>query len=148
MQHTTRFIFRQIIALAALVLALPVFAQPAYSPVQPPQPTDNPAKIEVIDFFYYTCPHCKSLSAPLTAWEKKLPDDVYVRKIHVSFGSASITNLSRLYYALEATGDLARLDQEVFKALHEQRIILAMEGKILEWLAKQGVNTQKFSEAY
>jgi len=148
MQHTTRFIFRQILALAALVLALPVFAQAGYSLVQPPQPTDNPAKIEVIDFFYYTCPHCKSLSVPMAAWEKKLPDDVYVRKIHVSFGNPAITNLSRLYYALEATGDLARLDQEVFKALHEQRVNLAMEGKMMEWLAKQGVNTQKFGEAY
>jgi len=148
MHQTTRYVFRQILALAALVLALPVFAQTGYTLVQPPQPTDNPDKIEVIDFFYYTCPHCKSLSAPLTAWAKKLPEDVYVRKVHVSFGSAAITNLSRLFYALETTGDLARLDQEVFKALHEQRINLAMEGKMLEWLAKQGVNTQKFSEAY
>lgn len=68
------------------LLASPVFVKAGYTPVQPPQPTDNPAKIEVIDFFYYTCPHCFCPSSPLDAWAKKLPEDVF-RRVPVTWQS-------------------------------------------------------------
>lgn len=140
-------VFRRMVLFVVFLLALPVFAQSGgYAPVQPPQPTDNPAKIEVIDFFYYTCPHCFALSSPLDAWAKKLPEDVAFRRVPVTFGKAALTNLARLYYTLEATGDLAKLDMDVFKALNEQRVNLTVESTLLEWLAKKGVNTQKYSE--
>lgn len=140
-------VLRRITVFFLFLLALPAFAQGAgYAPVQPAQPTDDPAKIEVLDFFYYTCPHCYALSSHLDAWTKKLPEDVVVRRVPVTFGKAALENLARLYYTLEAMGELSRLDTEVFKALNEQRINLTVESTLLEWLAKKGVNTQKYSE--
>ena len=149
MQLPRRSFFRHLLAIAALALALPAFAQGGgYTLVQPPQQTDNPAKIEVIEFFSYGCPHCAQFNGPLSVWAAKLPADVVVKRVPVSFGRAAWANVGRLYYALEATGDLAKLDAEIFKAIHDQRVNLYDEKAIVEWLAKKGVNTQKFTEAY
>lgn len=149
MQLPHRSFFRHLLAIAALALALPAFAQGGgYTLVQPPQQTDNPAKIEVIEFFSYGCPHCAQFNGPLSVWAAKLPADVVVKRVPVSFGRAAWANVGRLYYALEATGDLAKLDAEIFKAIHDQRVNLYDEKAIVEWLAKKGVNTQKFTEAY
>ncbi len=146
-QPSSRF-FRRFVAVAALVLALPVFAQPDYTVFDPPRPTENPDKIEVIEFFHYGCSHCKNLSKPLTAWIAKQPKDVDVRRIPVTFGQAALVNLARLYYSLEAMGELDKLDLQIFEALHEQRINLTSEPNMFEWLAKKGVNTQKFAQLF
>ncbi len=143
-----RSFFRHIVAVCALALAIPAFAQNDSVPVQPPQPTDNPAKIEVLEFFSYGCPHCGDLNGPFTAWEAKVPGDVVVKRVPVTFGRAAWANLARLYYALEATGESAKLNGEIFKAIHNDRVNLFDEKSIVEWLAKKGVNTVKFSEAF
>lgn len=148
MLKNRRSFFRHFVAIAALALALPAFAQSEYTVVQPAQPTDNPSKIEVLEFFSYGCPHCSDFSGPLNAWVAKLPSDVVFKRVPVSFGRAAWANLARLFYALEATGDLAKLDGKIFRAIHEQRVNLYEEKNILEWLAKEGVDTKKFGEAF
>ncbi|OQA32572.1 MAG: Thiol:disulfide interchange protein DsbA precursor [Betaproteobacteria bacterium ADurb.Bin341] len=137
--------FRRFAAIAALLLALPVFAAEGYAVFEPARPTENPDKIEVIEFFYYTCSFCKTLNSPLAAWAAKQPKDVVLRRIPVTFGKAALGNLARLYYSLEAMGELDRLDPQIFEAMHEQRINLILEQKMFEWLANKGVNTQKFA---
>jgi len=146
MQTIRRTLIR-LLALAALATALPAAAQATVTPLLQPQPTENPAKIEVIEFFSYACGHCANLSAPLEAWTAKQPSDVLVKRVAVP-GGAAWTIAARLYYTLEITGDLAKLDGEVFKAIHEQRVMLFDEKKMLEWLATKGVNTQKFGDVY
>jgi thiol:disulfide interchange protein DsbA len=136
---------------AALAISLPVMAQTAgmeYTPISPAQQTDEPAKIEVLEFFSYGCPHCSDFHPLLSAWVAKLPGDVVFKRVPVSFGRGAWANIARLYYALEATGDLARLDGEVFKAVHSDRINLFEEKNILEWVAKKGVDQKKFSETF
>lgn len=148
MLKNRRSFFRHFLAIATLTLALPVFAESEFTLVQPAQPTDNPAKIEVLEFFSYGCPHCGEFNAPLQAWASKQPSDVVFKRVPITFGRAAWANLSRLFYALEATGDLAKLDAKVFKAIHEQRVNLFEEKSMLEWLAKEGVDSKKFSDAY
>lgn len=136
---------------AALAFALPAAAQTPgsdYAPITPPQPTDNPAKIEVIEFFSYGCPHCNEFNPLVHAWAAKLPADVAFKKVPITFGRAAWVNLARLYYTLEATGDLARLDSEVFKAIHEDRINLFDEKTLVEWVAKKGVDPRKFADTF
>jgi thiol:disulfide interchange protein DsbA len=77
-----------------------------------------------------------------------LPADVTFKRVPVSFGRAQWASLSRLYYALEATGDLAKLDGAVFHALHEKGLKLYDEKSIAEWVTAQGVDAKKFSDAY
>ena len=136
---------------AALTVARPSLAQTAgkdYTPISPAQPTDDAAKVEVLEFFSYGCPHCADFNPLVTAWAAKLPGDVVFRRVPVTFGRAAWANAARLYYTLEATGELARLDGEVFKAIHSDRINLFEEKAILEWVAKKGVDQKKFTEAF
>ena len=139
---------QHLLALMMFVLALPVSAQDSYyTRVDPPQPTDQPAKIEVIEFFAFSCPHCSNLYAPLAAWVKKLPPDVVFKRIPVTFNRAAMASNARLFYALEAIGQLDRLEEEIFRA-HEQRLNLYDEDTLIKWIATKGVDPQKFKEAF
>lgn len=135
----------------ALALSLPAIAQTAgkeYLPIVPAQPTDEPAKIEVLEFFSYGCPHCADFHPLISAWVAKLPGDVVFKRVPITFGRAAWANIARLYYTLEATGDLARLDGDVFKAIHNERINLFEEQGLLDWVAKKGVDQKKFRETF
>lgn len=136
---------------AGLTAAMPSFAQSAgsdYTPIVPNQPTDNPAKVEVLEFFSYGCPHCAEFNPQVTSWAAKLPGDVVFRKVPITFGRAAWAGIARLYYTLEVTGDLARLENEVFKAIHQDRENLFDERTLTEWVAKKGVDAKKFSETF
>ena len=132
---------------SALTVALPAFAQ-AYTPITPPQPTEDAAKIEVLEFFSYGCPHCAEFNPVLAAWVAKQQGDVVVRKVPVTFGRAAWTGIAKLYYTLEVTGDLHRLEAEVFKAIHVERQNLFEEKALAEWAAKKSVDPKKFSETF
>jgi protein dithiol oxidoreductase (disulfide-forming) len=136
---------------AALVFAAPVMAQTAgkdFVPISPPQPTENSAKIEVLEFFSYGCPHCGDLHPLFTAWSAKQAADVVIKKVPITFGRGAWVNIAKLYYALEITGDLARLESDIFRAIHSQRVNLFEERTLLEWVAKNGVDQKKFAETF
>ena len=144
--------------LAALALSLfgitaqaeqtPLRAGPDYVVIDPAQPTDNPAKIEVIEFFSYGCSHCNALSPFINKWSAKMPSDVSFKRIPVGFGNPYYQNLAKMYYALEALGELTRLDDAVFNAIHGKGLKLIDEKSILEWATSQGIDAKKFSDAY
>ncbi|MBT9521396.1 MAG: thiol:disulfide interchange protein DsbA/DsbL [Dechloromonas sp.] len=132
-----------------LTAAMPSFAQgAAYTPISPAQPTEDAAKIEVLEFFSYGCPHCADFNPLLTAWAAKLPADVVVKKVPITFGRAAWANIAKLYYALEITGDLHRLEADVFRAIHGERVNLFDEKTLTEWVVKKGVDAKKFGETF
>jgi thiol:disulfide interchange protein DsbA len=138
-------------ALFALTVALPSFAQVAgkdYTPIVPVQPTDDAGKVEVLEFFSYGCPHCNDFNPLLTAWVGKQSADVVVKKVPVTFGRAAWTNIAKLFYTLEVTGDAARLEADVFKAIHSDRVNLFDDKVMAEWVAKKGVDAKKFADTY
>lgn len=146
-----RFVASAIAMGATLSVAGPLAAQTAgreFVPLNPAQPTDDPTKIEVIEFFSYGCPHCADFNPLLNQWAAKLPADVVLRKVPVTFGRAAWSNIGKLYYALELTGDLKRLESDVFKAIHKERTNLFDEKSILSWVAARGVDRQKFADAF
>jgi protein dithiol oxidoreductase (disulfide-forming) len=114
----------------------------------PPQPTSQHNKIEVVEFFSYGCPHCARFSPLLNAWVAKLPPDVLFRRVPVGFNRDAWVNLQRAYYALDSTGDLARLDGPLFHAIHEERKPLFDESSIADWVGRNGGNADKFTAAY
>ena len=136
---------------AALTVAMPSLAQTVgqdYTAISPAQPTEDAGRIEVLEFFSYGCPHCADFNPLLQAWVAKLPGDVVFRKVPITFGRAAWANIARLYYALKVTGDLDRLESDIFKAIHNDRINLFEEKSLLEWVAKKGVDQKKFAEAF
>lgn len=147
-------IFSRLLAVGVLLLALAVPAQAQlavgrdYVVIEPAQLTDNPAKIEVIEFFSYACPHCSELNPLIKPWAAKLPADVVFKRVPVGFNTPHYQNMARLYYALEVIGELSRLDAPLFSALHEKGLKLIDDKSIAEWVVAQGVDAKKFSDAF
>jgi len=149
MKFARRSFIAAAIALSA-VFALPVAAQTAgkdYTLLNPAQPTDEPLKIEVTEFFSYGCPHCSDFHPILAAWVARLPADVVVKRVPVGFNSY-FAMIAPLYYTLEATGDLARLDSTVFRTIHAEGNRLADAQSRSAWAARNGIDTQKFDDTY
>jgi thiol:disulfide interchange protein DsbA len=148
MQQDRRF-FLGAIGAAALTAVFPAVAQVAgrdYSLINVPQPAEDPGKIEVLEFFSYGCPHCHEFHPLLSAWAAKLPGDVVLKKVPVSF-NGYFAMVAPLYYALEVTGDLERVDSDVFKAIHADGNRLADARARGEWAKKVGVDAIKLEEA-
>jgi protein dithiol oxidoreductase (disulfide-forming) len=119
-----------------------------YRTLAPAQPTTSPGKIEVTEFFSYACPHCRVFYPLVSAWAAKLPKDVVFTRVAVSYGRPAWVNLARAYYALDATGDLAKLDGPLFRAIHDEHLNLFDEQSIADWVGKQGGDAARFANAY
>lgn len=119
-----------------------------YTAYDPPQPTDAPAgKIEVTEFFFYTCPHCADMEPLLERWEQTKPKDVVLRQVPVLF-RPQLVPFAKIYYTLDAMNLVGKLQGEVFKAIHEQRLNLADEKVLMSWVASKGVDADKFAAIY
>jgi thiol:disulfide interchange protein DsbA len=118
-----------------------------FKPISPPLATPKD-KIEVVEFFSYGCNHCSDFHPTISKWAANLPKDVSFRRIPVSFGRAEWARLSKIYYSLEATGDLAKLDTAVFLAIHEQRVPFKTDEAVFSWVASKGADAKKFAEAF
>lgn len=139
-------------ALVALpgMLASPAWAQSGkgYTELKERAPVEAPAgQVEVVEFFSYGCSHCKNFEPMFSAWKKSAPKDVAVRMVHVGFQS-SFEPLQRIYYALEAMGQIDALHAKVFDALQAQRKRLDKPDVLFPWIAEQGVDRARFEEAY
>jgi protein dithiol oxidoreductase (disulfide-forming) len=119
---------------------------------------DNPTKpdvaagqIEVIEFFWYNCPHCNRFEPTLEAWAKKQKPDVVLKRAPVAINpmeNFSMPPQQRLYYALEAMGLLDKVHKQVFTAIHEHKVVLDSRKQILEWIPTQGVQLDAFTKTF
>ncbi len=111
-------------------------------------PVEAPAgKIEIVEFFWYSCPHCNAFEPTLDAWIKRAPKDISVRRVPVAFRDDFVPQ-QRLYFALEAMGLVEKLHNKVFAAVHVEKQALNKVDDIAAWVAKQGVDKAKFLEQY
>lgn len=142
-------------ATALLALGVPLAACAQSNPVSgqdyvllpTPQPKEDPKKIEVIEFFSYGCGHCKDFHPLIKAWAAKQSADVSFRRVPVTW-NAAWGALARLFYTLETTGDLTRMDDAVFAAIHDQRMRFIDEKSMSDWYVRQGGEAKKFSDAF
>lgn len=119
-----------------------------FNVIEPRAPVEAPAdKVEVVEFFWYSCSHCNAFEPTLEAWVKKLPKDVVFKRVPIAFQASHVPQ-QRLFYALEAMGLVEKLHTKVFAAIHVERANLAMGEAITEWVARQGVDRAKFVEQY
>jgi thiol:disulfide interchange protein DsbA len=142
--------------LIAATLALPLVAhaqgkgaQPVelrdYRPVLPAQRVDG-NRIEVLEFFQYSCRHCFAFNPDLERWKKTLPADVEFKRISINWNEETV-NHTRMYYALEA---LNRLDvhEKVFSALHNTRRSLLDPKEIAAFMANNGIDSARWNETF
>ncbi len=104
-------------------------------------------KIEVVEFFWYSCPHCNRFEPQLEEWIKKMPKDVVLRRAPIAF-KPDFEPQQRLYFVLEGMGKVVELNKKVFAAIHVEKQALNTLPLIADWAEKQGVNKAKFIEAY
>ncbi len=150
-------VFRKTFAmLAAVLLALAAAGVQAqavpqlnrdYLRLDPPRPVASGNRIEVIEFFYYGCPVCYELEPTLARWAFNGPASVALRRVP-ALATDNWDNFAKLFYALEATGHLARLHWPVYDNFHFDGIKLNEEAAMVSWVAKNGVDKEKFMSAY
>lgn len=113
-----------------------------------PAPVEVPAgKIEVIEFFWYSCPHCNAFEPVLSAWVKTLPKDVVFKRMPIAFRDDFVPQ-QKLFFALEAMGLVDKFHTRVFAAIHGERQNLTSAEAITAWMVKQGVDKAKFLEHF
>ena len=119
-----------------------------YLVLDKPAPTEAAAgKVEVVEFFWYGCPHCNSFEPQLEAWLKTAPKNVAFRRAPVSF-RPDFEPHQRLYYVLEAMGKLDELHKKVFYTIHVEKQPLNSAPLVAAWAEKQGIDPAKFAEMY
>lgn len=141
------------LALGSLTLPLAgnAFAQGApvegqhYVKLSQPVPVPSNGKVNVVEFFWYGCPHCNAFEPALEAWAKNLPPEIAFTRAHVAFSALHETH-SRIFYALETMGLLEQMHRKVFAAIHNQRKRLDKDADIEAFMTENGVDGKKFVE--
>ena len=142
--------------LAILMLTLSTFAfadapkvGTEFDAVAQPISTDNPAKIEVMEIFWYGCPHCYHMEEPLNAWVKKLPSDVYFKRMP-GLPNPSWAPMAKAFYAMETLGVGEKLHTKLFEAIHKQKTLNPTDEKAaIDWVTLQsGSDRLKVEQAF
>ena len=145
---------------ATRFLSCALFAVTGVAQAQPPalrvnldysviaeQPADSSGKIEVIDFFWYGCPGCNAVQPALEAWIKRKPSDVVLRRIPAIRHDAWVPH-ARIYYTLEALGEIERLHQDVYRGYHVEQLHMSKPDVMEQWAARHGIPRDRWAAAY
>ena len=135
-------------ALLSAFLAVPGLAAAqgkfAYTELKPTQPTEAAAgKVEVIEFFWYGCPHCYNLEPVLEPWLKKKPADVQFRRVPAVFNERWGYDAG-IFYTFEALGVLDKVHKPFFDAIHRNGLRTDNQQALAEWLKKNGIDPNRF----
>ena len=144
---------KSLIAACLMMFALAAGAEPQagfeYKQTPQPIPTENAAKVEVTELFWYGCPHCHQLEPQLAAWVKKLPADVEFRRVPAIPRPDWVPG-AKAYYAMEILGVLDKLHAPFFEAINKQKSVKpGDETGIIDWITKQsGLDRKKVEDAF
>ena len=131
----------------AMVMADDYVAGQHYQVLASPVPTLNANKIEVVELFWYGCPHCFSFEPLLDEWQATLGDDVEFWHSPAMWNERMNTH-ARIYYAAEVLGVLDKAHPAVFKAMNVDRKKLLEEDDIAALFVTLGVSKEDFSKAF
>ncbi|QHE88289.1 thiol:disulfide interchange protein DsbA/DsbL [Hydrogenophaga sp. BPS33] len=104
-------------------------------------------QVEVLEFFAYSCIFCAEFEPAFAQWIEQKPSHVVVRRMPVAF-SPQFVPMQRLYFSLEAMGLVDKLHAKVFHAFHAERQPLVTPSAIVDWVAQQGVDRERFVETF
>lgn len=145
---STLFRFVSAALLMGATALVPAMAQsgPAFKTLNTAQPSGSGDKVEVMEFFAYSCPHCAEMEPMIEKWVKTLPANVAFIRVPVAF-NAAMQPMQQLYYSLEAL-DKLDLHPKVFDAIHKQGKKLFTKDAIVDWAADQGIDKATFTSAF
>lgn len=155
---------RQFSLSTALLGAAGLGSLPAFAQGQPTAPQEGqqyvklptavdldtpPGKIEVLEFFWYSCPHCNSFEPMFEAWKKAQPEDVLVRRVPIAFQqNNNFVPQQKLYYTLEAMNLLDKHHLSAFRAVHVERKRMNSDDAVIAWAKDQGIDEEEFKKMY
>jgi thiol:disulfide interchange protein DsbA len=140
---------RALTLIGAMLFATAVFAQgtPQYSELNPPQPTvaEEGKKIEVVEFFWYGCPHCYNIEPLVEKWQKTLPPEAVFRPFPAVF-NARWGHDAAIFYTFEALGVLDKMHRPFFDAIHQNGLRTDDPKALAEWVKNHGMDPKKFED--
>lgn len=145
--------FIELAAASALAYGLSGAARAALNPgrdfnvIGQPLVTESQPKIEVLEFFWYGCPHCFDLEPLLNDWKAKAPADVALRRVPAIFRESWEPG-ARMYYSMQALGVLDRLHAELFRSVHLEHLSPGDDDSLSKWAVSKGVDGSKFAATY
>ena len=104
-------------------------------------------KIEVIEFFWYACPHCFAFEPTIEAWIARLPADVHFRRVPVGFDALKETH-QRIFYTWEALGLVDQMHLKTFTRFHVQKRPINSEREMQEFAQESGLDVAKVGQAW
>ena len=117
-----------------------------YEPI-PAQPTATGNNIEVLEFFWYGCPHCYSLEPYLEKWQTTKADDVQLRRVPAILGKNWIPH-ARAYFTAEKLGIVNKIHRPLFEAIHKDKKPILDEKSLRDFFATMGVDKDEFTRIY
>lgn len=117
--------------------------RPAAVPVRP----ESAGKLEVVEFFWFGCPHCNAFEATLDSWLARRPADVAFRKVHVGLSPRWVAH-QQLFYTLEQLGRTEATTAKVFHAIHVDKAALTERDEMADFVAKLGVDRRAFVDTF
>jgi len=149
---------RHLLIVSAATAAAPLLAhaQPAVRTPQEPKdyvrlknpiPVESGAKIEVLEFFQYSCPHCYAYEPYLAGWRKKLAPDVEYKRIPIAWDNSTMPHV-RIYYTLDALGKLDDMHEKVFAAVQKNRQPMINPDQIADFMAANGIDRKQWIDTY
>lgn len=118
-----------------------------FTELRPAQPVEAQGKVEVIEFFWYGCPHCYSMQPLLEKWIPRLPPDVNFRRVPAVLNEGWAREAA-VYYSFEALNVLEKMHRPFFDAIHRERVNTRDPATLSEWLRKHDVDPAKYENAY
>lgn len=137
--------------LAASVLISPMAtaqtpAPNTYVTLSQSVPSDSIGKIEVLEFFAYSCPHCAVMEPLVNNWAESLDDNVVIKRVPVAF-NAGMGDLQRSYFVFESL-DRLDLHAELFNAIHQEKRSLFDKKALRKWAEEQGISNEDFDNTF
>lgn len=118
-----------------------------YQKVANPQPVQVAGKNEVLEFFWYGCPHCNRIEPAVQAWKKTLPANTVFTRIPANWGKP-MDEHQKIYYTLAALKKNDEMDDKVFAAIHNDGLGLNKPELISEFMVKNGIDKAAWDAAY
>jgi len=140
------FIFVLLLITAGLTPAAGPY-EGTFKTISPAQPTQTDDKIEVVEIFWYGCPHCYDFEPYIERWQESAPDDVVFRRMPAVLNQNWIPH-AKAYYTAVKLGVLERIHKSLFDALHRERKRIYTESHLRDFFISRGVEGDDFTRVY
>jgi len=140
------FLFVSAVSLASIAMPFAYVEDVHYKKTEQLLATNTKDKIEVVEMFFYGCPHCFNLESTVEEWKKNLPENVTFRYVPAVFKD-TWAPLAKAFYAMEKMDLLDKLHAPLFEAIHFDQRRIYTEEAIADFVVEHGVNRDEFVDA-